>query len=758
MTPSVVLAVSFILCSIVGIASIQRDPAPRRIEERTLNFSVEENSVIGTEIGTVALTQPTEYTTPSLRYKLGTPSKLFAVDEVNGRLVTVALLDAELLCASAREQEVMSIATLNTATGVKPQGQQHSASTDSFTDKVTCSQNGIVYVHLDVNALLQDSSLRATHRVAVQVHDLNDNWPKFDQIRWHKRLNEVLYRKGRRLDLPKATDADLLEEHNRVHYRLELATENTGSPSINPTAPFRLEISPSGTPGLVLTEDLDAETKPRHHFVLVAYSPSLAWVPQASELPKQMEARLHIDIEVADMNDNEPRFDSTSYNTSVAEDTPPGTVIYEMIARDPDSTARLVYSMGSTTEATVMQSTFSIESNGAVRLRSFLDYELRHTYIVPVKVSDGEFTTQAQLFVHVLDVNDEAPEFEVNPKQLIVEENASAGKLIGRVRIRDSDSNAVNGKVHCWEPVELRRRQVVAFVPDPSTAPFSPLYDLTTRMVLDREAIPEPNEGRLLVYLVCADGNEPIDGSLLATTRHTATMTVTLTVKDDNDHSPVFLQMVYHATIYENNQLDEKIIQVNATDADEGENARITYSLLDMANFKADPITGWIMANVIFDREMRNSYQVTVFAKDQGSPIRSTSVLLHVTVLDRNDHQPQLLPHEEESSVYDLSKLQTGRVGNVNLFAVLENLPMNTHIGDVLAKDEDVGSNAEMEFMQIDDKHYSARFRILRNGSVLTAAELDREEKVRQVAETDGLHKHSENEVLRTDKLHIVLS
>ncbi|CAI2738106.1 unnamed protein product [Dicrocoelium dendriticum] len=104
-----------------------------------------------------------------------------------------------------------------------------------------------------------------------------------------------------------------------------------------------------------------------------------------------------------------------------------------MIARDPDSTARLVYSMGSTTETTVMQSTFSIETNGAVRLRSFLDYELRHTYIVPVKVSDGEFTTQAQLFVHVLDVNDEAPEFEVNPKQLIVEENASAGKLIGRV-------------------------------------------------------------------------------------------------------------------------------------------------------------------------------------------------------------------------------------------------------------------------------------------------------------------------------------
>ncbi|OON23863.1 cadherin domain protein, partial [Opisthorchis viverrini] len=402
----------------------------------------------------------------------------------------------------------------------------------------------------------------------------------------------------------------------------------------------------------------------------------------------------------------------------------------QLVAHDPDSTAQLVYSMGSSAEVAVMSATFNVESSGVVRLRSFLNFELRHTYKVPIRVNDGEFTAQSSLFVHVLDVNDEPPEFEVNPKRLVADENASVGKLIGRVRIQDPDSEAVNGKVECWEPEDLRRHQVLSFLPDPMSNPSASVYDLTTRVVLDREAFSGPQLGRLFVYLVCSDGNG-LTNENRPGVKHTATMTATLMVRDVNDHPPVFSQSVYHVAVRENNLLGEKIIQVKATDADEGDNAKISYSLLDRANFKVDSLTGWITANVIFDRETRDSYQVTVVANDHGKERLSSSVLLNLTILDVNDHRPHLLPCEGELPIIDRAHLQTGRIGDRNLFAIQENLPGNTHIGDLLAKDDDIGPNAQLHFELAKETPlpYLTQFRLLHNGSLYTNRELDREEK-----------------------------
>lgn len=198
-------------------------------------------------------------------------------------------------------------------------------------DQIKCNSSGDLTVHFDVNAVQIDGSLRAVHHIIVRIHDLNDNGPKFDQIRWHKRLKEALYRAGRRIDLPKARDTDILAEHSRINYRLE-SWHNDGSSSIIPfKSPFKLEVSNSGQPGLILTEDLDAEMETRHRFVLVAYSPNV--IDSKNALNGQTisrESRLEIDIEVADMNDNEPRFSFTVYNISVAENTSVGTVIYEV--------------------------------------------------------------------------------------------------------------------------------------------------------------------------------------------------------------------------------------------------------------------------------------------------------------------------------------------------------------------------------------------------------------------------------------------
>ncbi|VDP70281.1 unnamed protein product [Echinostoma caproni] len=87
-----------------------------RIQERTVEFNLDENSPIGTELGSVAapVNGPKSISHPAgalttvseLHYKLGAPSNLFAVNEQTGVLSTRSTIDAELLCLKAREQDV----------------------------------------------------------------------------------------------------------------------------------------------------------------------------------------------------------------------------------------------------------------------------------------------------------------------------------------------------------------------------------------------------------------------------------------------------------------------------------------------------------------------------------------------------------------------------------------------------------------------------------------------------------------------------
>ncbi|VDP84125.1 unnamed protein product [Echinostoma caproni] len=152
---------------------------------------------------------------------------------------------------------------------------------------------------------------------------------------------------------------------------------------------------------------------------------------------------------------------------------------------------------------------------------------------------------------------------------------------------------------------------------------------------------------------------------------------------------------------------------------------------MDRANFKVDSLTGWITANVVFDRETRDSYQTTVIAMDQGKPRQSSSVLVNVTILDVNDHVPTLVPNEGELRFFNRGPLPTGRIGQQNTFAVAENSPRGTFLGTLVALDGDLGRNADLVFELINDSvsQYHKRFQLSEKGLLYTTVSLDREEK-----------------------------
>ncbi|VDD81788.1 unnamed protein product [Mesocestoides corti] len=677
--------------SVLIVLACFRCPSPHgwRIPATEVRYKLAENSPPGHFLGAVAGSSPQKGVTNSF----GAPSQLFQLDPLTSELYLKSEIDAEKLCALATRRE-----------------DEKGGPNGGLTDVVTCTPStGELSVQLDVNSLLPDGSLQAVFRVTVEILDVDDNPPRFDhQTVWSRHLKEALYRKGRKIDLPKARDIDLLPQHRNIQYILE-----QNPPSAEGV--FHFEVSERGTPTLVLLKDLDAETQEFFNMTVVAFNPPRSshgkYTPTRAST--DLESRLRVEIYVVDTNDNEPYFEKTSYNVTVPENTLPGTTIFHLKAHDEDRTAKLEYflveSESSTTSATT--STFEVEKSGRVVLRRNLDFESRQTYRLPVRVTDGDFSADSTLNVVVADVNDEAPRFELNPIHLVVEEGASAKRSIGQLRVYDPDSVMVNGVVRCKEPEEWAHRQALTFSPDPQTHPTVGLYDLQTRVELDREGSDTVEGGYALVRLVCWDGNELQTGG----PRLTATMTTTLTIKDINDNRPTFSEPIYHVNIAENNHLGAKIIQVEAYDPDDGENAEVTYSLLDHANFHVDPVSGWVTAATEFDREKRDSYQVTIIASDSGFQRLTSSALLNVTILDQNDNAPVLLPCDKVS----------------NPLVIWENSPVGSLVGHLVATDADTGRNGEVVFKLPQKSSSSSPFELQPNGSLFTALPLDREQTVR---------------------------
>uniref|UniRef100_UPI00358E6C03 protocadherin Fat 1-like isoform X2 n=1 Tax=Myxine glutinosa TaxID=7769 RepID=UPI00358E6C03 len=119
---------------------------------------------------------------------------------------------------------------------------------------------------------------------------------------------------------------------------------------------------------------------------------------------------------------------------------------------------------------------------------------------------------------------------------------------------------------------------------------------------------------------------------------------VKVKIVDENDHAPRFQYSSYKATVSENVVIGTSVISVLATDADEGENGYITYSISNIVSmpFAIDPFTGIVSTSQELDYElMARAYNLRVRASDWGSPFRrETEVLVSITLNNINDQWP----------------------------------------------------------------------------------------------------------------------
>ncbi|XP_024139814.2 protocadherin gamma-A12 [Oryzias melastigma] len=156
---------------------------------------------------------------------------------------------------------------------------------------------------------------------------------------------------------------------------------------------------------------------------------------------------------------------------------------------------------------------------------------------------------------------------------------------------------------------------------------------------------------------------------------------VSLHIQDVNDNSPKFRENVIEMEIGESADKGNRFSIQEAHDADIGQNAVQRYTLQKNENFILSVENNkveLVLENTL-DREKKNELNVVLTAVDGGSPQRSGTVIIHVTVLDANDNAPVF-----SQDVYKAT--------------LPENSPPDTLVITVSATDADEGVNADVTY------------------------------------------------------------
>ena len=108
-----------------------------------------------------------------------------------------------------------------------------------------------------------------------------------------------------------------------------------------------------------------------------------------------------------------------------------------------------------------------------------------------------------------------------------------------------------------------------------------------------------------------------------------------LHLADINDNRPMWDQDEFLSSLTEDSPVGSIVTKVHAIDLDLGDNRKVSYSLLksDSDHFTIDSKTGIVSLSKGLDREIRDSFNLTVRAMDSGQPRLTAVTNLVVRVL-----------------------------------------------------------------------------------------------------------------------------
>ncbi|KAF7653776.1 hypothetical protein LDENG_00078740, partial [Lucifuga dentata] len=198
-----------------------------------------------------------------------------------------------------------------------------------------------------------------------------------------------------------------------------------------------------------------------------------------------------------------------------------------------------------------------------------------------------------------------------------------------------------------------------------------------------QKSLDAESERRHRLSLFAIDGGKP---------PRTGTIELLVEVLDVNDNVPIFTKDSYSVSLRENSPVGTKVVQVNATDLDDGLNGEVVYSFGSNVNgnlrklFDIDEKTGEVTVKGLIDFEVKNRYEIDIKASDKGNIPLKTDKSVIINVTDLNDNTPEIevtsffnaVPEDSKPgttiALISVSDLDSGLNGKVVCF-IRENVP-----------------------------------------------------------------------------------
>ncbi|XP_062910903.1 protocadherin-10-like [Mobula hypostoma] len=443
-----------------------------------------------------------------------------------------------------------------------------------------------------------------TVQIVVTVKDVNDNTPVFSQSVYRVRLLESAP-KGTLIITLNATDMDDgLNGEIMYSFRSHMSSTSRSLFDLN-----------SKTGEIRLKGKLDYEESNVFEINIQATDKGPGAVPEYCDVL----------VEVVDVNDNAPEVKLRSSSATVSEDAPLGSVVALFTAEDRDSgqngqvrcqiSNRLPFQLDS-----------SLKNYYRTIVQHPLDRENNPKYDITIECTDaGEppLTSKKTIRVEVSDINDNPPRFSRPVYTAHVMENNVVGASIFSLTAVDTDAGE-NARLN----FSILESQVQNF----STTSYVSINSASGVIYAQRSFDYEQLKNFQMQVQVRDSGTPP----------HTTNASVNVIILDQNDNVPVIVHPLPEygssaiETISRFTESGSLVVKVSATDADSGQNARLSYQILqathrNLFTISADTGEVWTIRRIL-NRDASNQ-RLVVLVKDNGIPSLSATVTILLSVV-----------------------------------------------------------------------------------------------------------------------------
>ncbi|CAH8525011.1 unnamed protein product [Schistosoma guineensis] len=420
--------------------------------------------------------------------------------------------------------------------------------------------------------------------------------------------------------------------------------------------------------------------------------------------------RFRITAAISDQNDNIPIFKQSKYSIQIPEHLSDGSYITEMKAYDLDKGeyGQLIYQLKSITfnyigdhdpdhdedpdhskysrHPNEYEQPFEIHPlNGIITVvhNQLLDREqIEYFYLNILAKDKGNLTTQTQLIIQLIDINDHLPIlYNNNHINIDFQENQKINTFIGFIHLIDLDKDSRNSMIHLLldnnpsinnqsinnpsidnQSINHQYNHYIKIIPDINfhykqinqnelINEYELKAILVNQLIIDRERI-----NKIFYQIITYNTDNNNIKSI-----NSITYTLTINILDENDNIPICIYPIYNSIIgdydhdpdpdhsimiYTNTPIYTFVIQLKGYDPDHGLNGTILYQLNPLTNgsqyfylneSNGKLYTNWFMdslydstminmdTNPSYDPPIEGIYHIKISLKDMGIPSLSSN-------------------------------------------------------------------------------------------------------------------------------------